>query len=338
MIREAIQKLLRKQDLTSEESGACLREMLDNSATGSQVGAYLSLLAAKGETIPEIIGAVKVMRDKMIRIDPGGRDAIDTCGTGGDHSGTFNISTASAFVLSGGGLSVAKHGNRAATSLCGSAEVLQALGVKVDIPQRIVENCLRETGLCFLFAPHHHPAMKNVAPHRKDIGIRTLFNMIGPMSNPAGVKRQVIGVFDPEKAKLMAQALVLSGSERVVTFSSRDGLDEVSCADETVVFEAEAGKDEITETVLSPEVFGFTRKPLKDLVGGDALVNAKMVEDVLSGAPGAPREAVLMAASLGFYVAGKVATPKEGLALAVESVDKGRAREALENLRRVSHS
>jgi len=333
-----IYKLSKREDLTEAESASCLKEMLENTATPAQVGAYLSLLAAKGETLPEIVGAVKVMREKMIRIDPGDRDPIDTCGTGGDHSGTFNISTASAFVLTGGGLSVAKHGNRAATSLCGSAEVLQALGVKVDIPQRIVEKCLRETGLCFLFAPHHHPAMKHVATQRREIGVRTLFNMIGPMSNPAGVKRQVIGVFDPGKARLMAQALVQAGSERVVTFSSRDGLDEVSCADETLVFEGAAGKDGIDETVMSPETYGFTRRPLKELVGGDAVVNAKMIEDVLNGAPGAPREAVLMAASLGFYVAGKASSPKEGLGLAAESVDKGRAREALENLRRVSHS
>jgi anthranilate phosphoribosyltransferase len=338
MIREAIQKLVQKQDLTAEEAGAWVGEMLDNSATPAQMGAYLSLLAAKGETLEEIIGSLRVMRDKMVKADDAGLSPIDVCGTGGDHKGTFNISTASVFVLVGGGVAVAKHGNRAASSPCGSAEVLQALGVKIDVPLRVVEKCLKETKLCFLFAPHHHPAMKNVGPTRKDIGIRTLFNILGPMSNPACVKRQVIGVFDASKARLIAEALVKTGSERVVAFHSLDGMDEVSCAGGTLFFEAVQGKETVVETTVTPEDFGFGRHPLSDLGGGDAVTNAKIVEEVLNGSQGAPREAVLMAAAAGFYVSGKAVTLKEGACLAAQSLDGGKAREALENLRRVSHS
>jgi len=225
-----------------------------------------------------------VMREKMIRVDDGGLDPIDVCGTGGDHKGTFNISTTSAFILAGGGVAVAKHGNRASSSQCGSAEVLEALGVKIDVPLRVVENCLRETNLCFLYANQHHPAMKNASPFRREIGIRTLFNIVGPMANPMDVKRQVIGVFEKDKARLMAQALVKTGSWRVVTFHSNDGMDEVSCADKTFMYEAKVDRPEVVETIITPEQFGFDRHPLSDLKGGDALQNAEIVHGILTGA------------------------------------------------------
>jgi len=338
MIREAILKLYKKQDLTSEEASACLHEVLGATATPAQVGAYLALLAAKGETLDEVVASVKVMREKMVRIEGGGTEAIDICGTGGDHSGTFNISTAAALVLAGGGVPMAKHGNRAATSQCGSAEALQALGVKIDVTNRVLELCLKEAGICFLFAPHHHPAMKNVGPYRKEIGIRTLFNIIGPLSNPAGVKRQVTGVYEDGKAKLMAEALILAGSERVITYHSSDGLDEVSCDAETRVYEAVAGKPGTSELTISPEMFGFGRHPLSELQGGDAVVNARIIEKVLDGEKGARREVVVMSAALGFYITGKSETLVQGATLAAESIDQGRARETLEKLRRVSQS
>ncbi|HUO57872.1 MAG TPA: anthranilate phosphoribosyltransferase, partial [bacterium] len=259
---------------------------------------------------------------------------------GGDHHGTFNISTVSALVLAGGGVTVAKHGNRAASSQCGSAEVLETLGVKIDPPLRAIENCLREAGIAFLFAPHFHPAMKNVGPIRKELGFRTLFNILGPMCNPAMVKRQVIGVFDPRKAKLMAEALVKSGSEKVVTLHSEEGLDEVSCAGPTTLFECHlspASQVVFEQTEIRPEMFGFESRPLKELKGSDSTANAKIVMEILEGVKGPKRDAVVMNASVGFYVAGMCHAIKNGRKLAEESIDSGKALKALKTMEKVSH-
>lgn len=337
MIRECILKLSRRESLTRLESAACLREILEATATPAQVGAYLSLLAAKNETVEEVLGSLEVMREKMIKVDAGGLEPIDVVGTGGDHKGTFNISTTSAFILAGGGVPVAKHGNRASSSKCGSAEVLEALGVKLDIPTRVVENCLRHAGMCFLYANLHHPAMKNAAPIRRELGIRTVFNVLGPMSNPMGVKRQLIGVYDDEKTRLMAETLVRSGSEWVLAFHSQDGMDEVSCDADTLVYECRQGDAEARKWILTPETFGYGRHPQGELVGGDAAQNAVIVEAILDGEKGARREVALMSAALGFYIAGKAADPAEGARLAEKSLDGGAAKKALDDLRRVSH-
>jgi anthranilate phosphoribosyltransferase len=337
MIRECILKLSRRESLTSQEAAQCLREILEATATPAQVGAYLSLLAAKNETVEEVLGSLEVMRDKMVRANAGDLNPIDVVGTGGDHKGTFNISTTSAFILAGGGVPVAKHGNRASSSKCGSAEVLEALGVKLDVPLRVVENCLRHTGMCFLYANQHHPAMKYASPIRREIGIRTIFNILGPMSNPMGARRQLIGVYDNEKTRLMCETLVRSGSEWVLAFHSQDGMDEVSCDADTLVYECKAGQESARSFMINPETFGFQRHPQTELVGGDAAQNATIVEGVLDGEKGARREVALMSAALGFYVAEKAATMEEGARLAEQSLDGGHAKKVLEDLRRVSH-
>lgn len=340
MIRESLIKLSQKHSLTEKETYECMLEILEAKATPAQIASYLSFLSYRGETTEEIVGSVKAMREKMSTINAEGLNAIDVCGTGGDHQGTFNISTTSALVLAGGGVVVAKHGNRAASSQCGSAEVLEALGVKLDPPPRIVEKCLQEAKIAFLFAPHYHPAMKNVGPIRKELGVRTMFNILGPMSNPASVSRQVVGVFELGKARLMAEVLVKAGSERVITLHSREGLDEVSCAGPTHLFEASLdakGAVEIKETEIDPELFGLKRHNLAELKGSDVASNAKIVTEILQGEKGPRRDAVLMNAAVGFYVSGKCPTIKEGRVLAEESIDSKKALQALKTLEAVSH-
>lgn len=336
MIRENIVKLSQRQALTEAEAHGAMLEILEGKASPAQIAAYLAFLGARSETPEEVVGSVKAMREKMLQVDDQGLDPIDVCGTGGDHRGTFNLSTASALVLAGGGVAVAKHGNRAASSQCGSAEVLDALGVKLDVPVRVVENCLREAKVAFLFAPHFHPAMKNVAPIRKELGIRTLFNILGPMCNPASVRRQVVGVFDPAKARLMAESLLKLGSAKVVTLHSEDGLDEVSCAAPTTLWEGDP-KGGIRESKIRPEDFGYEPHPLETLKGGDAAVNAKIVQGVLEGEKGPRREAVVLNAALGFYLAGKCGSPAEGKKPAEDAIDSGKALKALETLKKVSH-
>ncbi len=339
MIKDVIKKLTVKEDLTREEASECMLEILDAKAAPAQVGAYLSLLASKGETLDEVVGSMEIMRAHMVRVDCPDSDAIDVCGTGGDHSGTFNISTASAFVLAGGGVTVAKHGNRAASSKCGSAEVLSELGVKIDAAVPVLERCFTEAKMAFLFAPAFHPAMKNVGQIRKDLGIRTIFNILGPMCNPAAVSRQLIGVFDSAKARLMAEALVAAGSARVVTLHSRDELDEVSCADATDLFEKRKGWDRTESITIYPEIFGMTRQPVENLAGGDASVNARILRDILAGRErGTKRDAVVISAALGFYVAGKAPHVKDGIIMAENSIDSGNAMSALDALVRVSNT
>jgi anthranilate phosphoribosyltransferase len=337
MIRDCIIKLSQKEPLTEAEAWDCALEILEGKATPAQVGAYLSFLNAKGETAEEVLGSVKAMREKMVRLQVEDLDAIDVCGTGGDHKGTFNISTTSALVLAGGGVTVAKHGNRAASSQCGSAEVLDALGVKIDPTTSVLEKCLRESGIAFLFAPHFHPAMKNVGPIRKELGIRTLFNILGPLCNPASVKKQVIGVYDKAKAQLMGQVLIQAGSERVITLHSQDGLDEVSCAEPTSLWEY-SNVGPVKSSAVESTDFGFERKPLEFIHGSDAAANAKILTDILEGQKGPYREAVVMNAAVGFYVAGKCKTIPEGRSLAEEAIDSKRALETLKKLVKLSHS
>ncbi len=338
MIRECLIELSQKKSLSSDQTYVCMMEILEGKATPAQVGSYLAFLNAKNESADEIIGSVKAMREKMVKVNAEGLGAIDVCGTGGDHRGTFNISTTAALVLAGGGVVVAKHGNRAASSQCGSAEVLEALGVKIDPPVRTLEHCLQEAKIAFLFAPHFHPAMKNVGPIRKELGIRTLFNILGPMCNPASVKLQVIGVYELGKAELMAEVLIKSGSERVVTIHSQEGLDEVSCAGPTYLFESSiATYPQVKKTEISPETFGYKPGDLDSLKGSDSAANAKIVMEILEGGKGSKREAVVMNAAVGFYVAGKCSAVKDGRALAEESIDSGKALQALKILEKVSH-
>ncbi|HVM33330.1 MAG TPA: anthranilate phosphoribosyltransferase [bacterium] len=337
MIRDCLAKLSRNEPLTEAEAWDATLEIFEGKAAPAQVGAYLTFLAAKGETAEEVLGSMKAMREKMVRLDVGDLNPIDVCGTGGDHKGTFNISTTAALVLAGGGVVVAKHGNRAASSQCGSAEVLDALGVKIDPTPLVLEKCLREAGIAFLFAPHFHPAMKNVGPLRKELGFRTIFNLLGPLCNPASVKTQVIGVYDPAKAQLMGEALLQAGSQRVVTLHSQDGLDEVSCAAPTSFWEYRASHPVRTLT-LGPSDFGFEPKPLEFIHGSDAAANARILTGILEGEKGPYRDAVAMNAAVGFYVAGKCQSIPEGRALAEESIDSKKALKALQKLEQISHS
>jgi len=338
MIRECLVKLSQRQSLSETEAHDCMMEILEGKAVPTQVASYLTFLNYKTETADEMVGSIKAMRAKMTTVNAEGLEAIDVCGTGGDHHGTFNISTAAALVLAGGGVTVAKHGNRAASSQCGSAEVLDTLGVKIDCPTHAAENCLKEAKIAFLFAPHYHPAMKNVGPIRKELGIRTLFNFMGPMSNPASVKRQVIGVSDLSKAKLMAEVLIKLGSERVITLHSQEGLDEVSCAGPTTLFENRAEwNGKWVQMEISPESFGLKKFGLQELKGSDAIANAKILTEILNGEKGPRREAVVMNAAVGFYVAGKCKEIKEGRVLAEQSLDSGKALQALETLKKLSH-
>ncbi len=339
MIREALAKLSQKKSLTEQEAYDCMIEILDAKALPTQVAAYLAFLNLEFESPTEVVGSVKAVRDKMVRLNAEGLNAIDVCGTGGDHKGSFNISTGAALVLAGGGVKVAKHGNRAASSQCGSAEVLEALGVKIDAAVPVLEKCLAEAGMAFLFAPHFHPAFKYVGPIRKELGIRTIFNVLGPMCNPASVKRQVIGVFDAERAKLMAEALLEAGTERVVTLHSKDGLDEVSNAEETFFWELkkEGQTTQRSTGVISPEIFGYPRRRLEEIKGSDAPSNAKILLSILNGEKTPHREAVVMNAAVGFYVAGKCDAIPDGRALAEESIDSKKALQALETLKKVSN-
>lgn len=340
MIRECLVKLSKKQSLTENEAYDCMIEILEGKAVPTQVAAYLAFLNIEFETTHEVVGSVKAMRDKMVRLNAEGLDAIDVCGTGGDHKGTFNISTGAALALAGGGVKVAKHGNRAASSQCGSAEVLEALGVRIDPSLPVLEKCLKETGMAFLFAPHFHPAMKNVATIRKELGVRTIFNVLGPMSNPASVKRQVIGVFDAERARLIGEAMVEAGTERVVTLHSKDGLDEVSNAEETFLWELKkeaGGAIQRSSLIIQPELFGYPRRSLADIKGADAVANAKIMMKVLNGEKGPYREAVVMNAAVGFYVAGKCDAIPDGRALAEESIDSKKALQVLEALKKASN-
>ncbi len=346
MIRECLVKLSQKQTLQENETYKCMMEILGGEATQAQIGSYLAFLTAKGETADEIIGSVKAMREKMTPLNAEGLNAIDVCGTGGDHKGTFNISTTASLVLAGGGVVVAKHGNRAASSQCGSAEVLEALGVKIDPPIRTIENCLKEAKIAFLFAPHFHPAMKNVGPLRKEIGFRTMFNILGPMCNPASVKRQVIGVFNLENAEKIAEVLRRSGTEKVITLHSEDGLDEVSCAAKTILLEQypeqKPGQKSINRHLIAPEDFGFQQFSLDEILGSDAKSNAKIVMEVLEGKKGPRRDAVVMNAAIGFYLASdrtqlEKSYLKEFRSKAEESIDSGKALQALKTLEKVSH-
>lgn len=323
------------QSLTREEAREAFDIMMSGEATPSQIGGFLLALRVRGETVDEITGAVQAMREKMLRV-AAPADAIDIVGTGGDGSGSYNISTASAFVAAGAGLKVAKHGNRAVSSKSGAADTLAALGVKLEIGPDKIAQCVREAGLGFMFAPTHHSAMKHVGPMRVELGTRTIFNLLGPLSNPAGVKRQITGVFS--KAWLEPLALVLKnlGSERVWVAHSVGGLDEITAAGVTWVTELKDGH--VRSFEVTPEEAGLPRGRLEDLKGGEASKNAEALQGVLEGAESGFRNAVLMTAGAALVIAGKVSSLKAGTRLAAESIASGQARAVLDKLVAVSNS
>ncbi len=330
MIKEAIQKLIEKKDLTEAEALAALGEIMDGQATPAQIGSFITALRMKGETIPEIIGCVKAMRAKATHIQSDGA-VLDTCGTGGDRKGTFNISTAAAFVAAGAGIRVAKHGNRAVSSGCGSADVLAALGVNLEMPPDKVEQALREIGIAFLFAPMLHSAMKHAIGPRREIGIRTVFNVLGPMTNPAEARYQLIGVYDPSLTEVIASVLGELGSERAWVVHGEELLDEISISGRTRVSELRDGK--VKTFTIEPKDAGLKPVPLSLLLGGDATRNAQILEMVLRGEKGPHRQAVLINAGAAIYVT-LPGTFQDGVEMARKSIDSGAAMAKLEALRK----
>ena len=326
MIREAISSATAGQSLAMADAIAVMREVMEGEATPAQLGAYLTALSLKGETPEEIAGFATVMREKSLRVNVDGR-AIDTCGTGGDRKGTFNISTAAAFVVAGAGLTVAKHGNRAASGDCGSADVLEALGVRIELPPEAVERCLRKIGIGFMFAPAYHPAMRYAAPVRREIGIRTVFNVLGPLTNPAGVSCQLIGVGYPEVGEKMAQALRLFGAHHAIIVHSDDGMDELSLGSDTPGWEVLDG--EIRPYLVQPRHLGLPHATPDDLRGGDPAANADTMRRILSGAAGPVRDAVVLNSAAALVAGDLAATLSEGIALAASSIADGRAAEKL---------
>jgi anthranilate phosphoribosyltransferase len=334
-IKEAIGKLVEGGSLSEEEAAAVMGEIMTGEATPAQFGAFVTALRLKGETVDEITGMARVMREKALRVSVAG-PLLDTCGTGGDHQGTFNVSTAAAFVCAGAGLRVAKHGNRAMTSACGSADVLEALGARIDLTPEQVAECLERAGIGFMFAPAFHPAMKFAAGPRREIGVRTVFNILGPLTNPAGATAQVLGVAEPALADKMAQVLGRLGCDHALVVHGEDGFDEVSISAPTQVWELTRG--DVRRYKVEPSEMGLTPAEARHVRGGSPEDNAAALRRVLSGEKGALRDFTLMNAAAGLVAGDKMATMGEGVALAAESIDSGAAREALERFVSTSNS
>lgn len=315
--------------LTREEASIAFDLMMSGEATPSQMGGLLMALRVRGETVDEITGAVSAMRSKMLRVlaPP---HAIDVVGTGGDASGSYNISTCTAFIVAGAGVPVAKHGNRALSSRSGAADVLTALGVRIDIPPDHISRCITQAGIGFMFAPAHHPATRHVNPTRVELGTRTIFNLLGPLSNPAGVQRQMVGVFSRQWVEPLAHVLKNLGSERAFVVHGSDGLDEITTTGPTTVAALENG--EVRTFEITPEEVGFARAKAEALRGGDADHNAKALLAVLKGQRGPFRDVALLNAAAALVVAGKAADLKHGVALAERSIDSGEAEGSLERL------
>jgi anthranilate phosphoribosyltransferase len=334
-LKSIIAKVATGATLSREEAASAFDRMMSGKATPSQLGGLLMALRVRGETIDEITGAVSAMRAKMLRVSAP-TEAIDVVGTGGDGSGSVNVSTCAALIVAGAGVPVAKHGNRALSSRSGAADVLSALGVRIDIPPQQVSRCVTEAGIGFMFAPAHHPAMKNVNPTRVELATRTIFNLLGPLSNPAGVTRQMVGVFSRQWVLPLAQVLKNLGSESVWVVHGSDGLDEITLTGPTFVAALEKGA--IRSFEVSPEDAGLKRVAGEALKGGDADANALALRNVLEGLPSPYRDVALLNAAAALIVAGRAKDLKEGVALGIRSIDDGAAAERLKRLIAVSNS
>ncbi|CAL8981098.1 Anthranilate phosphoribosyltransferase [Rhodoplanes serenus] len=320
--------------LTREQAAAAFSQMMSGDATPSQMGALLMALRVRGETVEEITGAVAAMRSKMLRVEAP-PTAVDVVGTGGDASGSFNISTCAAFIVAGAGVPVAKHGNRALSSRSGAADVLTALGVRVELTPEQIADCIREANIGFMFAPSHHPAMKHVAPTRVELGTRTIFNLLGPLSNPAGVRRQMVGVFSRQWIEPLAHVLKNLGSERAYVVHGSDGLDEITISGPTAVAALDDGEVRVFE--ITPEEVGLRRAAPEALRGGDAAANANALKSVLEGRKGPYRDCAVLNAAATLVVAGKAADLASGVTLATQSIDTGAAEGSLGRLIAVSN-
>jgi len=331
ILKPYIEKCLGREQLTQAEASAALEMIMTNQANDVEVAGFLIALRAKGETVDEIVGFAQTMREHAVRISAEDPNAIDMCGTGGDGLGTFNISTVASLVAAGAGVTVAKHGNRSVSSRSGSADLLGALGVNIQRSPDDVQRCLNSIGIGFLFAPLFHPAMKYAARARSDLGVRTIFNMLGPLTNPAGVGRQVVGTFSLEVTRLLAESLRRLGTTRACVLHSRDGMDEVSLSAETDVFDVEGDRSPRQRT-LSAGDFALSGHPPGTARGGTVEENVRIAAAVLRGEKIPARDLVIANAALGLVAAGKAAGVQEGAVLAAESIDSGRARVKLENL------
>lgn len=330
MLREAIALLVEGKDLTQEQARQAMEHIMRGEATAAQIGAFITALRLKGETIDEITGCAEAMRAHADRIEPAVSTLVDTCGTGGDGAGTFNISTTAAFVVAGAGVPVAKHGNRSVSSKCGSADVLEALGVQVDLPPAAVRACIEEVGIGFLFAPRFHASMKHAAGPRRELGIRTIFNLLGPLTNPASAKAQVVGVYDRSLTEPLAHVLSRLGVGHAFVVHGLDPMDEISIAGETQVSHLRDGR--VETYLLHPEQVGLRTAPRASMRGGDAQENAHIVREILGGAKGPRRDVVLLNAGAALVCGGAAADLAEGVRLAAESIDSGAALAKLEAL------
>ena len=331
MIKEAISKVIARTNLTEAEAETVMREIMQGEATDAQIAAYITALRMKGETVEEITGSARVMREKAVPIKVDARYQVDTCGTGGDMAHTFNISTTAAFVVAAAGVTVAKHGNRSVSSKSGSADVLQALGVNIEIPSHRAEECIKDIGIGFLFAPMMHLAMKYAIGPRREIGIRTIFNVLGPLTNPAKVTAQVMGVYAADLTTLLARALGNLGTSHAFVVHGMDGLDEITITGRTKVSEFKDGK--VEDYFIHPSDFGLATGKAEDLKGGDAKENAAITIDVLRGQKGPRRDIVLLNAAAALAASGKVKDLKDGVTMAAASIDSGAAMKKLEELK-----
>ncbi len=336
MIAEGLKALVEQRDLDRDTMHEIFGEIMDGKASDVQKSAFLVALRMKGETVEEIAGAVLAMRERVIPLEVSNDSLIDTCGTGGDGHGTFNISTISAIVAAGAGAVVAKHGNRAVSSLCGSADVLSAMGVNIELDAAAMTDVLQRVGIAFLFAPRLHPAMAAVASVRRELGLRTIFNLAGPLTNPAFARRQVLGVYSATLVLKVAKVLQMLGAVHALVVHSEDGMDEISISAPTSVVELRNG--ELTQFVISPEDLGLSLHPIAALQGGDAVLNAAIGRAVLDGEAGARRDVVLANAGAAIYVSGIAATLRAGVDVARASIDSGAAMRKLDELVAVTNS
>jgi anthranilate phosphoribosyltransferase len=331
-----IEKLVRHEDLTTDEAAQAMREVMEGRAAPSALAGLLAALVMKGERPEEIAGLARTMREHAVQLTTSPGEVFDTCGTGGDRSGTFNVSSAAAVVVAACGVKVAKHGNRSVSSRCGSADLFEELGVNVSAPPLVVEQTLRDANIAFFFAPTFHPSMRHAAPIRKEMGIRTTFNLLGPLTNPAGATRQIVGVPRPELTQVMARALMLLGAKRAWVVHGAGGIDEISTTGHTKVSECRDGA--VHTFFVHPGEFGLAKANAGALRGGDAVENAAIIRGVLEGRMGAPRDIVLFNAGAALLVAGRVSSIREGIAQAAEAIDSGSARDTLERMVRLSRA
>lgn len=335
MFRDNLRKIIQRQDLSDDQMAAMIDEIFSGTLSDALITAFMAALSTKGETFVELAGAARAMRRRASRIQAAAPAVVDTCGTGGDGTGTFNISTTTAFVVAGCGVTVAKHGNRSVSSRCGSADLIEALGVNLNTPPDLVEEAVGQIGIGFLFAPLYHSAMRHAAGARRELGIRSIFNMLGPLTNPAGADCQLLGVFAPQLTEMFAEALRRLGSRRALVVHGHDGLDEISACAPTRITEL---KDGLLRTYdIAPERYLGRRASPDEVAGGDAAFNAALTRRILNGAPGGAREVVLLNAAAALMAAGRAEGFEDGLRLAAESIDTGAARAKLDALVRFTN-